>query len=235
MRVGTTLETVAPDPVPLPTTPARAPLSLVSTRPSGRTLGRCPDPSRRTSRLLEMSSSKSRSICRAKSVSSTTRSISQLATRLLKFRFVEPTFDHQPSATMVLAWIMGPPYSKMRAPAYPGYVVGGRRENPHVHAVARRGHQRLGEDRHGEEVRVRNPEPLLYPGREQLQHPQGAHPARLLDDQAHSLLPRCMDVLRVGSLIVGQPLSRLIPHPGEGAVYVGHSRPPHADRGVPVG
>ena len=33
-----TLERVAPDPVPLPTTPARALLSLVSTGRSGRTL-----------------------------------------------------------------------------------------------------------------------------------------------------------------------------------------------------
>jgi hypothetical protein len=50
-------------------------------------------------------------------MSSATRSISQLATRLATFRFVEPTFDHQPSATRVLAWIIGPPYSKMRTPA----------------------------------------------------------------------------------------------------------------------
>jgi hypothetical protein len=111
-----TLERVAPDPVPLPTTPARALLSVVSTGRSGRTLGRCPDPSRRTSLLLEMSSSKSSSIWEAKSVSSTTRSISQLAARLLKFRFVDPTLESQPSATRVLAWIMGPPYSKILTP-----------------------------------------------------------------------------------------------------------------------
>jgi hypothetical protein len=40
-----------------------------------------------------------------------------LANRLLRLRFVEPTFDHQPSATRVLAWIMGPPYSKILTPA----------------------------------------------------------------------------------------------------------------------
>ena len=50
-------------------------------------------------------------------MSSTTRSISQLAARLLKFRFVEPTLESQPSATTVLAWIMGPPYSKILTPA----------------------------------------------------------------------------------------------------------------------
>src|SRR4029453_5754513 len=115
--VAPPLDGVPPAPVPLPTTPARALLSLVSTGPSGRTLWRCPDPSRRTSRLLETSSSKSSSIWEAKSVSSTTRSISQLAARLEKFRFVDPTFDSHPSATMVLAWIMGPPYSKILTPA----------------------------------------------------------------------------------------------------------------------
>src|SRR5919107_5186600 len=117
MMVGTTLDTVAPDPVPLPATPARALLSLVSTGPCGLTLGPRPEVSRPTSLLPERSFSKSSSICRAKPSSSTSRSISQLAARLLKFRFVEPTFESQPSATRVLAWIMGPPYSKILTPA----------------------------------------------------------------------------------------------------------------------
>jgi hypothetical protein len=47
-----TLDRVAPDPVPLPTTPAHAPLSLVSTRPWGLTLVPRPEPSRRTSPLI---------------------------------------------------------------------------------------------------------------------------------------------------------------------------------------
>src|SRR4029450_13787603 len=116
-RVLPSLETVDPDPVPLPTTPLRTPRSLLSTSRSGRALGCRPERSRRTSLPLERSSSNKRSIFEAKPGSSATRSISQLATRLLKLRFVEPTFDHQPSATMVLAWIIGPPYSKIRQPA----------------------------------------------------------------------------------------------------------------------
>src|SRR5215208_774942 len=238
-----TLATVAPDPVPPPTTPERTLLSLVSTGRSGRTLRCCPDPSRRTSLLLEMSSSKSCSICCAKSVSSATRSISQLAARLLKFRFVEPTFDHHRLGVDHRAAVLEDPdpcleelpVAGARGPAYPRYVVGRRREDPHVHAVPSGSHQGLGKDWHGEEVGVGDPEALLHPGREQLKHTQGAHPARLLDDYAHGLLPRHLDVIRVGALIVGQPLSRLIPHAGESPVYVGHGRPSDADRGVPVG
>src|SRR5215211_4312111 len=127
------------------------------------------------------------------------------------------------------------PVAGARGPAYPGYVVGGRRENPHVHAVTRRGHQRLSEDRQGEEVRIGYPEPILHPGREELQHTQGTHPAWFLDDQAGGRLPRRLDILRVRALIVGQLLHQLAPQAGEGTVDVGHHRSPHADRGVPVG
>src|ERR671921_2936477 len=102
---------VADPPEPLPTTPLRASRAEDWIGRSGRTLGGAADPARRTSRALERSSSNSLSIWAAKPMSSATRSISQFATRLATFRFVEPTFDHQPSATTVLAWIMGPPYS----------------------------------------------------------------------------------------------------------------------------
>ena len=127
------------------------------------------------------------------------------------------------------------PVARARGPAYPGYVNGGRREDSHVDAVARRGHQRLGEDRQGEKVGVGYPESFLHPGRDQLQHSQRAHPARFLDDQARGRLSRRLNVLRVGALVVGQLLDQLAPQAGEGAVDVGHDRSPHADRGVPVG
>src|SRR5215218_7424830 len=85
---------VADPPDPLPTTPLRASRSEVWIGRSGRTRG-CPAvPASRTSRALERSSSNNLSISPAKPGSSATRSISQLATRLATFRFVEPTFDH---------------------------------------------------------------------------------------------------------------------------------------------
>src|SRR5215212_829285 len=127
------------------------------------------------------------------------------------------------------------PVAGARGPANPGYVVGRRSEDPNVHAVPGGRHQGLGKYWHGEEVRVGDPEPLLHPGREQLQHAQGAHPARFLDDHAHGLFPRHLDVSRAGTLVVRQLLHRLVPHAREGAIYVGHRRPPHADRRVPVG
>ena len=57
-------------------------------------------------------------------MSSATRPISQSAEGLLKFGFVDPTFDHRAFATTVLTRI-GQPYSKMRTPSsrnhrYPG-------------------------------------------------------------------------------------------------------------------
>src|SRR5829696_2354026 len=125
--------------------------------------------------------------------------------------------------------------ARARGPAYPGYVDRGRCENPHIDAVAGRGHQRLGEDGKGEEVRVGYPEALLHAGREQLQHAQGPHPSRFLHNQARGRLPRRLDVFRIRTLALGQFSHQLAPQAGEGTVDVGDHRSPHAYGGVPVG
>src|SRR3712207_8786172 len=44
----------------------------------------------------------------------------------------------------------------------------------HVYPISGRSHQGLGEDGKGEEVGVGDPEALLHPGRQKLQHPERA-------------------------------------------------------------
>src|SRR5215204_5019789 len=186
---------VADPPVPLPTTPLRASRSEDWIGRSGRTLGCAADPARRTSRALERSSSNSSSIWVAKLISSATRSISQLATRLLKFRLVEPTVDHQGLGVDHGAAVLEDadtrlkelPVARAGERPDPGQIVGRRHENPHVHTVTGHGHQGLGEDRYREEVSVGDPEPALDSCGEQLQHTQGPHPAWFLDDYARRL------------------------------------------------
>ena len=155
-----------------------------------------------------------------------------------------PTRAQRPSATMLLAWSIGPLHSKIRMPArsrsrYPNpgevahqrHIAGAREQQPNVHPVLLGQGEHLEESRRRNQVGIHDPEAPPGSRRQILEYPVGPLLPGNTDDDAHRRVTGRSGVC--GVLILGEGRTREAPHMRERQVQGVTRRTLDVDRRVP--